>query len=153
VSFSDVLPAQNSPLGGLALSGSFTYDDPYGSSGCAPTCTFGPLSTFPMLSLSLNVGSFSYNLSHVIPNSHVQGPLGHLLWGPVVQINPMFMPNGVTSMSLAANATVYFVYATAAGTFLREPTSITIQSVPGPGSFAVCMSALLALTLWRRSTR
>jgi hypothetical protein len=152
VSFNDVLPTENSPFSGLALSGSFTYNDPYGLNGCAPACTFAPISTFPMLSLSLNVGSFSFNLSHVLPGADVQGPLGHHVWGPVAQFAPTFMPNGVTSMSLAADATVFLVYTTAAGAFLHEPASITIQSVPGPGSFAVCMSALLALALWRRST-
>jgi hypothetical protein len=150
VSFNDVLPAQNSLLDGLALSGSFTYNDPYGTSGCAPTCTF---STFPMLSLSLNVGSFSYNLSHVLPGAHVQGPLGDVHWGPVAQINPTFLPSGLTSMRLLPGATVFFEYTTAAGAFLHEPALITTRSVPGLGSFAVCLSALLALPLWRRSTR
>jgi hypothetical protein len=150
VSFNDALPALNSPLDGLALSGSFTYNDPYGTSGCAPTCTF---STFPMLSLSLNVGSFSYNLSHVLPGAHVQGPLGDVHWGPVAQINPTFLPSGLTSMRLLPGATVFFEYTTAAGAFLHEPALITTRSVPGLGSFAVCLSALLALPLWRRSTR
>jgi hypothetical protein len=153
VSFNDVLPTENSPFSGLALSGSFTYNDPYGLNGCAPACTFAPISTFPVLSLSLNVGSFSFNLSHVLPGAHVQGPLGDVHWGPVAQINPTFLPSGLTSMRLLPGATVFFEYTTAAGAFLHEPALITTRSVPGLGSFAVCLSALLALPLWRRSTR
>jgi hypothetical protein len=155
VSFSEVLSPQGGPLDGLSLSGSFIYDDPYGLTGCAPSCTFGPLSTFPMLNFSLNVGSYSFSLSHLLPGAHVQGPLGHFLWGPVAQVNAGFLPSGVSSMVLGADATVLFWYTTAAGSLhFYNPTSITItsaRSVPGPGTFALSLTALLVLGLRLRS--
>jgi hypothetical protein len=150
VSFSDVLPVHNGPLDGLALSGSFSYDDPYGITGCAPSCTFGPLLTFPMLSFSLSVGTHQFNLSNTVPGAYVQGPLGHFAWGPVVQIAPAFLPSGITGMSLTADALARFSYTTASAFFCcyEPPLTFTLlprQSVPGPGSLAVCLSALLAL--------
>jgi hypothetical protein len=153
VTFSDVLNPQSGPLDGLALSGSFTYNDPYGVTGCAPSCTFAPLQTFPMLSFSLNVGQYHFNLSQTLPGSRVQGPLGHFLWGPVAQINPSFLPTGVSSMVMGANASVLFSYTTPSGSLhFYNPLNVTVsaaRSVPGPGSLIMCLGALSVLALRR----
>jgi uncharacterized protein (TIGR03382 family) len=156
VSFSDVIQAQGGPLDGLILSGNFSYDDPYGITGCAPSCTFGSPVSFPMLSLSLHVGTNNYNLSHSLPGAHVMGPLGSLFWGPFVTIAPAFLPSGITSMALSGDAVVRFQYSTSSNNYCcyEPPLTFTLlpptHSVPGPGSLAVCVSALLALVARRR---
>jgi hypothetical protein len=156
VSFSDILSPQSGPLDGLALTGSFTYNDPYGLAGCTPSCAVGPLSTFPMLSFSLSVGNYSFNLSHTLPGARVLGPLGRNGWGPVAQINPIFLPTGVSSMELGAGATVFFWYTTPAGNLhFYNPTAITVTSasVPGPDTFVLSFTALLILALYVRGLR
>jgi hypothetical protein len=157
VSFSDTLPAQNGPLDGLLVSGSFSYDDPFGLDGCVPDCTFGPLLTLPMLSLSLNVGPYHFDLSQAMPGAHVQGPLGHIVWGPVVQIAPQFLPSGITGIFLEGDALIRFFYTTPHDVhccFEPAPTfTLLPHSVPGPGALALCASALAAVAVRTRSRR
>jgi hypothetical protein len=158
VSFSDMLGPGQGPLDGLALTGSFSYDDPYGIAGCA-TCTFDPLITFPMLSLSLSIGSHRFNLSDMMPGAHVQGPLGHFVWGPNAQFASRSLPLGLSSMSFLANATVYLMFTTLdGGAYLYEPSSLSLsaatrRSVPEPGSLAIVGGALMALAFRRRLRR
>jgi hypothetical protein len=160
VQFAGLLPS--GPFMGTQLSGNFMYDD-LGTGNCLlspnlQNCAQGFIT--PMLTLSLNFGSYHYGLSQLTAPATVVLPLGSSSWGPSVNVQAALLPTGVTALGLAPGAAVfYFVTHSDGSTLIGQcggpdcSLSITTRSVPEPAMLSSLAAGALAYAVTRTRRR
>lgn len=159
VTFDGTIGHPNQALNGLHLFGSFVYDDPYGFGRCTNFRTvdycFGGVTSQlvvrPMLGLSLNIGSYHFNLSHT--TQAVVWALPYMIWGPQVTIAPQFLPTQIASMSLNADSNVILSLQGADGTQSLNFPKFTAVDVPEPGALFLTMGAMSYFVIKSRRKR
>ena len=157
VSFAATVPGTpGEPLLGMPVSGFFIYDDPL-AANCLidlSACQDGPVATVPVLQFLMNIGPFSYNLSHA-PGSSVLAPLGHNVWGPNIPIASAFLPPGVAHMGICTmGAGVCFTYGTTPDNLsayidFGAENGLWTAQVPEPSSLAFLMSLTGVIAIHR----
>jgi hypothetical protein len=143
----------------LVLSGSFAYDEPcaFGLDVNPPQWCFdlaSPSVFLPVLSFTMNLGPYHWDLRHVMPDAYVQGPSFHHTWGPAIDIAPQFLPAGIASLGLFNDGLIIFNYSTTAGAvysydFINMHASPI--SVPAPPTWVVLLGSLAGFALKRRA--